>query len=171
MWAGIRPRLSGGAIERETDTIYLYSEYYRGQVEPVVHAQAIRSRGAWIMGAVDPASRGRGQHDGQQLFQNYIDLGLSLTPADNGVESGIMDVLSRLSTGRLKLFDTLQNTLAEIRLYRRDEKGRVVKEFDHLMDALRYLVVMLPKISSTDPNYLARLRKLHREEKYDPHAL
>ena len=27
----------------------------------------------------------------------------------------------------------------EYRLYRRDEKGRVVKENDHLMDASRYL--------------------------------
>jgi len=54
-----------------------------------------------------------------------------------------MEVLDRLSTGRLKIFSTLQHTLGEIRLYRRDEKGRIVKENDHLMDALRYAVMRL----------------------------
>jgi hypothetical protein len=32
------------------------------------------------------------------------------------------------------------NWLSEFRLYRRNEKGAVVKENDHLMDATRYLI-------------------------------
>jgi hypothetical protein len=39
------------------------------------------------------------------------------------------------------VFRTLQNWLSEYRLYRRDEKGRVVKDRDHLMDATRYLLM------------------------------
>ena len=65
------------------------------------------------------------QRDGEQLLQNYIDLGLQLTKADNGVEAGLFDVWERLSTGRLKVFRTLQSWLGEYRLYRRDEKGAV----------------------------------------------
>ena len=130
-----------GAEDRESNTVYIYSEYYRGQAEPVIHADAIRSRGDWISGVIDPASRGRGQRDGEQLLQQYIDLGLHLTTAKNGVESGIYAVWSRLSSGRLKIFDSLQNFKQEYRLYRRDEKGAVVKSNDHLMDALRYYVV------------------------------
>lgn len=130
-----------GAHDRETDIVYLYSEHYRGQVEPTVHAEAIKARGKWMNGVIDPASRGRGQADGQQLMQNYIDLGLLLSKAENGVDAGLFDVWQRLSTGRLKVFKTLQNWLAEYRLYRRDEKGAVVKKDDHAMDATRYFIV------------------------------
>lgn len=129
-----------GAYDRSTDCVFLYTEHYRGQAEPSVHAAAIRARGEWIPGKIDPASRGRSQKDGAQLLQMYQDLGLSLDPADNGVETGLYAVWERLSTGRMKVFSTLQNWLAEYRLYRRDEKGKIVKEFDHLMDATRYLV-------------------------------
>lgn len=130
-----------GAHDRETDTLYLYAEHYRGQAEPSVHADAIKAKGDWMYGVVDPAARGRSQKDGQALMQQYLDLGLNLSPAENGVESGLYEVWQRLSAGRLKVFRTLQHWLAEYRLYRRDEKGVVVKKDDHLMDCMRYLVV------------------------------
>lgn len=132
-----------GALNRETDTLYLYSEHYRGEAEPVIHSEALKSRGAWIPGAIDPGARGRSQIDGRNLIQMYIDLGLDLTPADNSVEAGIYNVLTRMNAGRLKIFKSCQNLLGELRLYRRDEKGRVVKERDHLCDAMRYLVMSL----------------------------
>lgn len=128
-----------GAVDPETGVTYLYSEHYRAQAEPAIHAAAILSRGKWIPGVIDPASRGRSQTDGQQLFSIYTDLGLVLTPADNGVESGIYQTWSLFSTGKLKVFKTLQNFLMEFRIYRRDEKGKVVKDMDHLMDCGRYL--------------------------------
>ena len=128
-----------GAKDRNTGVTYLYSEYYRGEAEPSVHAHAIRSRGDWIPAAIDPASRGRGQRDGEQIFQNYIDLGLDLVPAKNDVEAGIYTVYQMLSSGYLKVFNNLQNWIMEYRLYRRDEKGKIVKENDHLMDATKYL--------------------------------
>lgn len=129
-----------GAHDRDSDIVYLYSEHYRGQAEPSIHATAVKSRGEWIPGAIDPASRGRSQKDGEQLLENYVDLGLDLTPADNGVESGLYEVWERMSTGRLKVFKSMRNWLAEYRIYRRDEKGRIVKENDHAMDATRYYV-------------------------------
>jgi len=81
-----------GAHDRDTDVVWLWSEHYRGQAEPSVHAAAIRARGAWMQGAIDPAARGRGQKDGEQFLQNYVDLGLPLTKAENGVEAGLLDV-------------------------------------------------------------------------------
>lgn len=159
-----------GAHDRDSDTLYLYSEHYRGQAEPAVHAEAIKARGAWMNGTIDPASRGRGQRDGQQLFQNYIDLGLTLVPAKNGVEAGIMEVLERMSSGRLRVFSTLQSWLAEYRICRRDDHGKIVKKNDHLMDATRYLVVMLPSVESVMPNYLAKagLANSGAQQTYDP---
>lgn len=129
-----------GAVDREDSTLYLYSEHYKGQAEPVVHVSSMNARGSWIPGVIDPASRGRAQKDGEQLLQAYKDLGLDLAMAENGVEAGIHRVWERMSGGKLKVFKSCQNWLAEYRMYRRDEKGHVVKANDHLMDATRYLV-------------------------------
>jgi hypothetical protein len=119
---------------------YCYSEHYQGKAEPSVHAEAIMARGTRIPGVIDPAARGRGQADGKQLLQQYLDLGLDLTPADNSRESGINEVWQSLIGGRLKVFRSLTNFLAEFRLYRRDDKGAIVKANDHLMDCARYLM-------------------------------
>lgn len=159
------------ALDRDTDTAYLYSEHYRGQAEPSIHAEAIRARGDWMNGVIDPASRGRSQDDGNQLLQNYLDLGLNLSKAENGVESGIFDVWQRLSTGRLKVFKTLQNWLSEYRLYRRDEKGAIVKKNDHLMDATRYWTVSGMAVLDVAPDAGATLaRKSGHQSDYDPLA-
>lgn len=146
------------AHDRDTGTHYLYSEYYRGQAEPSIHADGVQARGKWMSGAIDPASRGRGQKDGEQLLHNYRELGLNLIPALNGVESGLFDVWQMLSVGRLKVFRTLSNWLVEYRLYRRDETGKVVKTLDHLMDATRYLVVSGVALEQVAPNYLEQIR-------------
>lgn len=140
-----------GALDRSDGTLYLYTEHYKGQAEPSVHATAIRARGEWIPGVIDPASRGRGQRDGEQLLADYVNLGLKIVAAQNAREAGIYQVLERLSTGRIKIFKTCRNLLAEIRIYRRDEKGRIVKENDHLCDAMRYLVVSGLSRAKTKP--------------------
>jgi hypothetical protein len=58
-------------------------------------------------------------------------------------EAGLQECLNRFGTGRLKIFSHCTRHLEELRLYRRDENGRVVKENDHLMDAMRYRVMDL----------------------------
>lgn len=140
-----------GALDRSVDVLYLYTEHYRGKAEPSVHATGIRARGEWIPGVIDPAARGRGQRDGLQLMTDYVELGLNLTPAKNPRESGVYTVWERLSTGRLKVFSTLMNWQAEYRLYRRDDEGDIVKEFDHLMDDTRYLCVSGVPIMKVQP--------------------
>lgn len=125
---------------RESDVIYLYSAYKRGQAEPSVHTAAIKARGEWIPGVIDPASSGSSQMDGRAIIDVYNRLGLKLSYANNEVEAGIYDVWERLSTGRLKVFKSLTEWSKEYRLYRRDEKGKVVKKDDHLMDGTRYVV-------------------------------
>lgn len=129
-----------GAHDRDNDVVYLYGEHYRGQAEPAIHAQAIKARGQWIPGVIDPAARGRNQKDGTQLMAQYVELGLDLAIADNSLEAGILGVWQRLSTGRLKVFRTLQNWLKEFRFYQRDENGQIKDgQADHLMDTTRYL--------------------------------
>lgn len=130
-----------GAWDRQSDTVYLYSCYKQGQAEPPVHVDAIKSRGDWIPGVIDPAARGRSQKDGQHLFDSYTSMGLILDLSDNAVEAGIHAVFRRMVSGRLKVFKSLLTWFEEYRLYRRDEKGKIVKENDHLMDCTKYLIL------------------------------
>ncbi len=140
-----------GAKNPETNIWYLYHSYYRGQAEPAVHSQGIKAPGAWIPGAIDPAARGRGQADGHSLAEMYNDLGLQLTYANNAVEAGIYEVWELLSSGRLKVFKSCKDWFSEYRVYRRDEKGKIVKENDHLMDATRYLIMTGLDIAKVKP--------------------
>lgn len=127
-----------GAIDRETQTAYIYSVYKREQAEPAIHAAAIQARGRWMAGVGDVA--GIVNSDGEQFIDIYHRLGLDIQLADKGVESGIQETWELLSSGRLKVFASCLPWFEEFRLYRRDEKGRVVKANDHLMDATRYWV-------------------------------
>ncbi len=124
-----------------TGNIELYSEHYQGQGEPASHAQAILSRGAWILGVMDPAGLGSSQIDGRTLMEIYGKLGLKLQPAVNAVEAGLTETWNLLVSGRLKVQEHLSNWRSEFRKYHRDEKGKIVKANDHLMDCTRYLVV------------------------------
>lgn len=130
-----------GALDRQVDTWHFYSEYYRSFAEPSVHVAAIKARGDWIPGIIDPASAGASQRDGRRLNLEYSNLGLNLKNADNDVEAGILAVFDRLTTGRLRVFKTLQNWFKEQAIYRRDEKGKIVKAYDHLCDCSRYLIL------------------------------
>ncbi len=160
-----------GARDLDADVLYLYAEHYRAAAEPSIHADAIRAHGSWMVGAIDPASRGRGQRDGESLLNDYTQLGLRLVLARNGVESGLLEVWQRLSSGRLKVFNNCQNWIKEYRFYRRDEKGLVVKKADHLMDATRYLCVTGIENMALPPDYLARLGHVPRvHTEYDPYA-
>lgn len=146
-----------GALERETDTIWVYTEHLMGQERPAVHAAAIRARGAWVPGLIDPAAGARSQVDGRQLLQLYRDEGLDLRPAQNAVHAGIHEVSNRMQTNRLKIFDGCQNTRRQLRTYRWGEKadgsgtGRPEKDDDHLPDALRYLVMSITTVARTRP--------------------
>ncbi len=139
------------AFDREGGVIYAYDEYFRGQAEPAIHAAAIRSKGDWIPGAVDPASAGSSQIDGRKLLEVYGELGLTLTPADNSVTAGTTKVWNLLSTGQLKIAKHLTHLLKQMKMYRRDEKGVIVKRDDHGCDALRYAVMTGPEIMRLKP--------------------
>ena len=132
-----------GALDRETDVLFIYAAYKRAQAEPPSHADAIKSRGSWIPGVGDCADLDR--YDGQSFLKIYRDLGLLLElPDKRSVEANLHAVYTRMVTGRLKIFRSLAIVFDELRMYRRedngDEYGKIVKQNDHLMDSMAYLV-------------------------------
>lgn len=140
------------AWDRDADVVYVYDGYRESKATPPIHAAAVKSRGDWIP-AVWP-------HDGLQhdkgsgipLADQYRDLGVNMLrekfsnpPAPGqkegqggqGVEVGVMEMLTRMETGRLKVFSNVQELLEEIRIYHRKD-GKLVKLRDDLISAARY---------------------------------
>lgn len=154
------------AQDPDTKVTYLYSEYYRGMAEPAVHAAAIKTRGAWLEGVIDKASLQKTQSYGDQLFILYQDQGLNIYSSSEyskNKEGGILRLFQMLSEGRLKVFGTCQNWFNEFRIYRRDDKGEIVKKNDHLMDATRYLVDALEDILTVNPEVERRVTQTYEE--------
>ncbi len=79
------------------------------------------------------------------MIEDYKALGLDLEPAmSKTTDSAVHEVWLRLSSGRLKVFSTLQYFFKEYLLYRRDENGKIIESKsrpDHIIDAVKMLVV------------------------------
>lgn len=129
------------AHDRTANVYYVYDCYKRSHAEPVIHAEAIKARGKWIPGVADAAALLVTAGDVEQMLSVYRRLGLNIVLPQKGVEAAIFQVWQLLSAGRLKIFSSCGAFFEEFRLYRRDGKGRVVKQNDHLCDCLSYLVV------------------------------
>lgn len=157
------------AMDPDSGIYYLYSEHYQGAGVPAVHASAIKARGEWMFGAIDPGSRVTNQKDGTCLFDTYIAEGLNLELAVNAVEAGITNVRQLIESGRLKVFGTLLNWFVEFGTYMRDENGKVKdKQDDHLMDCTRYLIMTFNDIYSLPPFEMEeRDNKRHSKDSRD----
>jgi len=132
-----------GAIEPESDTLYVWWEYKVAEQPPLVHAAAVNAivAGGSVPVWGDPAGQQSGQKDGDKLIEEYRTKGnLHIELANNEVHAGLVRVYHRMITGKLKIFSTCQTLLAEIRMYHYDQKGKVKgDQDDHLCDCLRYL--------------------------------
>lgn len=130
-----------GAINPDNDILYIYDELYETQKQPYEYARMIKQRGEWMRGVVDSASGNANQHDGHNIYDMLISEGLKLQYPNKSVEAGILKVWEGLTMGKIKFFKRCSNLQDEYKVYRRDEKGKIVKVKDHLMDCLRYLVM------------------------------
>jgi len=151
------------AWDKDTDIVYLYDAYRVSKEIPAVHAAAIRSRGSWIpvMWPHDALQHEKGS--GVTIANQYRALQVSMHPekathapergkpegtGGYSFEAGILDMMDRMKTGRLKVFKHLVDWFEEYRLYHR-EKGLVVKEQDDLMSATRIGLMMLRHAKSS----------------------
>jgi phage terminase large subunit-like protein len=135
------------AWDKEGDVLYAYDCYGASKQIPVIHAVAIKARGSWIpcMWPHDGLQHDKGS--GEQLAKQYKDAGVAMwhervtfEDGTNGVEAGISEMLTRMQTGRLKIFSHLADLWEEINGYHRKD-GLIVKEGDDRISALRYAVM------------------------------
>ena len=130
------------AIDRDKDIVYFIEEYAKSELTPQIHSVELIRKGCnWMPGVYDPAGKISNQKDGSKLVELYREAGLRhLYPADNSREEGVQKTLQRMQRGQLKIFKTLTQTLKELRMYARDQEGRIKDGNDHLLDAMRYVI-------------------------------
>lgn len=149
------------AHDQDNDVIYLYGEYLAGHLTPQHHAFELIKQGAdWMPGGYDGAGEGAQQDDGGNLVDLYQQAGIrNWTPADKkSVNKGVYTVLQRMETGKLKIFSSLTKLMTELRMYARDDNGKVKKGNDHLMDAMRYGVVTGVPLARVKKSTLNKIR-------------
>lgn len=139
------------AWDRDSDCLYITHAHRLREALPVVHASTIKAWGAWVPTAWPHDGLQHDKGSGEQLAKLYKNAGLvmcreraTFEDGTNGVEAGLMDMLERMMTGRLKVFSHLEDWFSEFRLYHRKD-GKVVKKVDDLMAATRYAVMMRRK--------------------------
>lgn len=155
-----------------TKVYYVYAEYKRGHQAPYVHANAIKAKGAWIPGLADPSGGNHSRQDGSLEINEYISLGLKLSPGDNGILSGISKILNLFESGGLKIVSHCNELLDELRIYRYDTYNPNVpakNQDDHLCDALRYVLSMFDYYAVKEPDMFdSRYEKTTSFKSRDP---
>jgi phage terminase large subunit-like protein len=133
---------------RDDDIVYVTKAYRAREQTPVVHAGALRTWGAYPWAWPHDGLQ-HSKDSGEPLANQYGAQGLNMLPTraqyedgSAGVEAGLMDMLTRMQTGRLKVLRHLADWWEEFRLYHRKD-GQVFKERDDLMSATRYGLMML----------------------------
>ncbi len=137
------------AHDRDTDIIHVYDCHRLAKETTAVHASAIKARGDWIPVAWPHDGLQHDRQSGDRIAALYRKEGVKMLPeratfddGTNGVEAGIMEMLDRMKSGRLRVADHLNDWWDEYRTYHRKD-GLIVKEGDDLMSATRYGIMML----------------------------
>lgn len=137
------------AWDKDSDVVYVGSAYRRKEATPLEHAATLKRWGGNLPWAWPADAYQRDKRSGGTLKDDYTEHGLGMLAAhatheDGGmsVEAGVMEILTRMHTGRFKVFSHLNDWFEEFRLYHRKD-GLIVKEHDDIMDATRYAIMML----------------------------
>ena len=146
------------AWDKDADCLYVTHCYRRKGETPPMHASAVRAWGKWIPIAWPHDGLIRDKGSGEQLAEQYRQHELNMLPekathekGGNGVEAGLVEMLERMQTNRLKVFGNLVEWFEEFRLYHRVD-GLVVKERDDLISSTRY-AIMMKRFAATKPNW------------------
>lgn len=136
------------AWDRDADCVYITKAHRLKEATPVIHAASLRPWGDWLPWAWPHDGLQHDKGSGEQLMSQYRNQGLNMLferatfeDGSNGVEAGLMLMLDMMQTGRFKVFSHLNDWFSEYRLYHRKD-GKVVKEYDDLMSATRYALMM-----------------------------
>jgi len=136
------------AWDRDADCLYVIATHRAKEQTPVLFAGSVKAWGAWLPWSWPHDGLQHDKGSGEQLAAQYRAQGLEMLPmratfedGSNGLEAGVMEMLDRMQTGRLKVFEHLRDWFEEFNLYHRKD-GLIVKSSDDLLSATRYAMMM-----------------------------
>lgn len=143
-----------GAIDWD-GKLFIIDEHYEAGKTVSYHANQIKKRQFYNIKRhlIDPSCSAKTLQHGQELrsiIDEYKDNGLSFSPADNTVLSGINRVNEAFKADKLFIFKTCYSTIREIQGYKwkrlkytdsKNQPEEPLKKDDHACDALRYMVM------------------------------
>lgn len=147
-----------GVYDPTNDVIYLYDEEETVQKSVAENASLIRRRGSWVPVAwphdllkdTGVGAKNGSVSEGTRYKDHYVAEGITMcgvhaqtSDKSTRVEVGIIEVRRRLSDGRLKVSRRLSKWFDQKAIYRYGDDNKPIKKDDHLMDATRYLVIMI----------------------------
>lgn len=137
------------AWDRDADCIYVTREYAAREETPPVHAAAVKAWGDWIPCAWPHDGLQHVKGSGKSLADQYTAQGITMLPerasfadGDSGLEAGVSEMLSRMKTGRWKVFTSCGGWISEFQIYHRKD-GVIEKIRDDRLCASRYALMML----------------------------
>lgn len=145
------------AWDRDRDIAYVLRCYRQRHATPQVHAAVLLGWGRGLVWVWPHDGLAHDKTSGVTLAQQYRAQGLAMHPdrvtfpdGSNGLEAGVMDMLQRLQSGRLRVFSGAPDWFEEYRLYHR-KGGHIVAERDDLLAATRYALMGLRHARTPTP--------------------
>ncbi len=121
-----------GFVDRD-DVLWLYRERCQTRTLLSDHSKHLDDQSTYF---ADPS--------GKQEIEEMISLGITTQGAINDVAMGIERVTERGKSGRLRISPNCRNLISEAETYHyKEDTDKPVKEHDHCVDALRYVVMGL----------------------------
>jgi hypothetical protein len=136
------------AFDPEQDVIYVLRVYSESGLTAANHAAAANSFLPFAPMVFPPDIDKREPGSGQTLRDYYYEAGLKNTynfenpDGSRFVEPGIAEIHDMMKNGRFRVFNTCKQLFQEKSGYHR-EKGKIHKEGDDIMDAMRYGAMMI----------------------------
>lgn len=141
------------AWDRDTDIVYLYDCYKASEITIAEHASRICKRGDWIPVAWPHDALQADKQSGDKIADLYRQEGVNMLferatmeledgTNTSSVEASLMMMEQRMKDGRFKVAAHLSEFFDEFNLYHRKD-GKLVKEKDDLISAVRYAMMML----------------------------
>lgn len=139
------------AIDPDNDIIYLTNSWKQAKVSAndAYGATMNWAKNVPVAWPQDGLQHEKGRDVNLQQKDHYIRAGFKMLPhhstwaeGGNSVENGVYEITERQRKGTFKIFRGNEQYMEEHRNYHRNEKGRIVKVNDDILDAARYAYMM-----------------------------
>ncbi|HCM3118757.1 TPA: terminase family protein [Salmonella enterica subsp. enterica serovar Luke] len=136
-------------IDNDNETYYVTRAWKASQTSPAEAWSSVKSWALKVPTAWPQDGLQTEKGSGLQQKQYYHEAGFQMLhePAQwpdgsRSVEAGLFELYDLMKLGKFKVFRGLRDWFDEFNYYHRDEKGRIAKTRDDLLDATRYAYMM-----------------------------